>query len=550
LEFASRTGDEEGLEHVMRRVAAVLKAGEPLPAGLHERALRLQLAEHPDDANCIRSLIALLHVSGRAPMPDDAVLASVTRRPGTVEPLEASLQSVPNLLLNEDIWGAYTVLWQGVMRYPDSPRPWAEYAWNLSERNEWTYAAMAAGRTLAHPACGETPTSAVLLDALSALAESSQLSPLDWRPWFESLPAELHGHRAYARFLLAIGRDQEADRASATVVRRDPTDAKAWLVASMAAYRIGNFPECYDFYRRSLQIDVKQTLAFSIRTYSAQIDRVVQWLNKADELGEWLTQQSSAHAELNMLPEANGVEFWAKSRRMRQLALDKGLPSPLLITQGKSGSISIGRIFASGFALPSVLYSFVTTRVIAPWLQDYLLGGACYVTHLLPTARNQELLRSGGKSNIIVHIRDPRQIMISTLEHGRAYSHQLTGAEIGEDQTAQSDPLEVAVEKHLTPAISWIDGWFRASETMEINFTSFEEFVTDQDAFYEKMLSFYGGDRIHFDRTAATVDQPNVDYHRRLGQTNEWRRLLTPSQIDRVNAAIPAHLWTLFGWTP
>ena len=43
-----------------------------------------------------------------------------------------------------------------------------------------------------------------------------------------------------------------------------------------------------------------------------------------------------------------------------------------------------------------MLYSLVTIRVVAPWLEDYLRGGASYVTHLRPTERNIDMLAAGG----------------------------------------------------------------------------------------------------------------------------------------------------------
>ena len=66
--------------------------------------------------------------------------------------------------------------------------------------------------------------------------------------------------------------------------------------------------------------------------------------------------------------------------------------------------------------------------MIAPWLAEYLRGGACYTTHLQPTPENIELLAAGGAKPIIVHVRDPRQILVSVLEHRRRYPNQLPGS--------------------------------------------------------------------------------------------------------------------------
>jgi hypothetical protein len=96
----------------------------------------------------------------------------------------------------------------------------------------------------------------------------------------------------------------------------------------------------------------------------------------------------------------------------------------------------------------------------------------------------------------------------------------------------------------------WIDGWVGAQGRLNIEFTTFEDFVRDRDAFIERCLSLYGGDRRYFDREAALQEHAGTDYHRRSGRIDEWRELLTAGQIEQINRQIPDRLWNLFGWEP
>jgi hypothetical protein len=221
----------------------------------------------------------------------------------------------------------------------------------------------------------------------------------------------------------------------------------------------------------------------------------------------------------------------------------------LLVTQGVNASVSVGRIFSSGFQLPTVLYSLVNLRVVLPWLRDYLKGGACYVTHLRPSRRNIELLAVGGAQRVIVHVRDPRQWIISTAEHGRLYANLATPSRRQETRGGLAKTIEFMIDV-LPETIEWIGGWVKARERLDVQFTTFEDFVRDRDGFVDRILSLYGGDIRFFDRANALQEQPGVDYHRRLGSTDEWKTILTREQIDRVNALIPNEFWSIFGWQP
>src|SRR4051794_7030607 len=95
-------------------------------------------------------------------------------------------------------------------------------------------------------------------------------------------------------------------------------------------------------------------------------------LGKADELADWLSEKTLGYPEVNLHPARPSPEALISAKRMRRIALERGLPSALLITQGKSGSVSIGNIFTSGFSLPTVLYSFMDIRVVLPWAEDFV----------------------------------------------------------------------------------------------------------------------------------------------------------------------------------
>ena len=79
--------------------------------------------------------------------------------------------------------------------------------------------------------------------------------------------------------------------------------------------------------------------------------------------------------------------------------MERGLPSILLAAQGKSASASVGNLFSSGFLLAPAVYSLIDQSIVAPWLADYLRGGACYTTHLNPHRAQHRATRRRRREN-------------------------------------------------------------------------------------------------------------------------------------------------------
>jgi hypothetical protein len=349
--------------------------------------------------------------------------------------------------------------------------------------------------------------------------------------------------------LLRRGEVEAADTLLSQVIKKRPKDARTWLVASRVAYEQERLAESYSYMRRALELDFPESLHEIVRVTSRPAS-FSALLGKADELADWISETTRAYPQANLRPARPSPEALISAKRMRRIALERRLPSALLITQGKSGSVSIGNIFTSGFSLPTVLYSFVDIRVVLPWAEDFMRGGGCYTTHLLPTERNIDLLVQAGARSLIVNVRDPRQLLISQIEHGRRYSNQSLPSERLKTSAGFAEALDRTIRDGFPEWIAWIEGWVKAGEKLTVNFTTFEEFVTDKERFLEKILGYYGGDQKHFRHHAAFTEHAGIDYHRRRGEVDEWRGLLSPLQLKQVNSAIPDHFWEKFGWRP
>lgn len=232
--------------------------------------------------------------------------------------------------------------------------------------------------------------------------------------------------------------------------------------------------------------------------------------------------------------------------RMREASIEKGLPSCLFVPMAKSGSISVGAILNSGFSLVSMTYGL---RVIPSWAREYNKGGACHATHLIGTDENISRLIDAGITKAIVHVRDPRQVILSLVHHKVKYER--TFDEVRKYSYVDMplpEKVDFVFKNNWEKIIEWIELWVEASKRMEITFTTFEDFVTDKDRFIRKVLDAYGGPRDYFDYDAAITQRSGTDYHLRKGLTDEWREAFTPAQYEFANETMPEHFFEMFGW--
>jgi hypothetical protein len=231
--------------------------------------------------------------------------------------------------------------------------------------------------------------------------------------------------------------------------------------------------------------------------------------------------------------------------------IEKGLPYYLFVPQGKSGSTFLGNIVSQGFSLTCTTYSAINLTVVPSWARAYRLGGSSYVTHLLPTTSNVNVLLESGLKKVVVNTRDPRQIFLSNLHHILMYPGDFPELE-KQNYFSLSLPDQVVMRlPQFQQHINWLSGWVAAQKSgLDILFTTYERFMSDRDRQIEEVLSFYGGDLRHFDRRAADSTHETIDYHFRKGEPEEWRSVFGPEITEQLNRAIPDGWFDRFGWNP
>lgn len=238
-------------------------------------------------------------------------------------------------------------------------------------------------------------------------------------------------------------------------------------------------------------------------------------------------------------------------------------PPILLAALPRSGSRFLYHSLWAGLSreevrgVPSGIFPDVAVNRLALELLRRL--GGCAHTHI--SANRANLIEIGAHQRLeklIVHVRDPRQSMVSMfhympdvvtkLEPSQALHYGLPDAFL---QQSIEQQLDWYIDNWLPWSIRWIEGWLGAVTEpwfcTRILYTRFEDMVQYPELFFAQLLDFYEIDRTGFN--LPTTPTRRGDRNFRLGQIEEWRDVLNPAQRERASALIPQTLLDRFGWS-
>ncbi|MBI3258639.1 MAG: sulfotransferase domain-containing protein [Ignavibacteriae bacterium] len=234
-------------------------------------------------------------------------------------------------------------------------------------------------------------------------------------------------------------------------------------------------------------------------------------------------------------------------------------PGILFNTLPKSGSIYITKRIAQGLNIKVIKMGvgyFPKDLIILPQIEELSFNGCFAQEHLDPSPMNLQILKK-YLPKFIVHVRDPRQAILSLVHHFNTYKKLAPQILYRTFPVATEKYFSLTLEKQIDwviknyfPAyIEWILGWIEAQEKGDllIKFTTYEDFLENEDAFYEKILEFYN---IPFSKFKKVNIPKDSSLHFRKGEKEEWRSVFTEKQQQWVTAQMPEMLFDLFPWEP
>jgi tetratricopeptide (TPR) repeat protein len=241
-------------------------------------------------------------------------------------------------------------------------------------------------------------------------------------------------------------------------------------------------------------------------------------------------------------------------------AIRRGVPSIMLNSLGNSGSTYVMLRLVAGLHIPghSILLGQFDTRdrPIPEAVANMAKGGAICRQHFYATEEILALFRQHNIEEMILQIRDPRQLVLSNLHYiemlyaDGSYVPSRSRAAFTKDyfEWPMEAKLDYLIDNFIPRDTGMIQSWIDAEEAwpdLRIHYCTYESMVDDPDEFLRDILDFYDipHDRFNW---SARVDKSEA--HFRKGKIDEWRGTFSERQKHRAWELMPEALSQRFEW--
>ena len=336
------------------------------------------------------------------------------------------------------------------------------------------------------------------------------------------------------------------------VLESQPNHAEAMTLMASALYRQGADSEAAEMVDRAIDLYANTV---RLQGNDAQVVAPMVNLLLARDRGPEAEERTQG-LDFPVLPvRATQEAFEAR----RQAAIAAGRQTMLISTVPKSASESIWNRLAEGLNLGQCFLSlglFPDCCLLPSRVRYAARGGLIIKEHIAATTHNRKTLVEYGLDRVVVHLRDPRQALLSWVHFVRNDVSQRLLAPLWRKIVPQAEvlsyslegQLDWAIDHYLPYLIDFVNDWTSVEQNPEsglkVCFASFERFRRDPDGYIDRVLEFYDIDKADFRR-----DSEAEVVHMRKGLIDEWREVFTPAQKERAWALIPEDMAERQGWT-
>ena len=233
-------------------------------------------------------------------------------------------------------------------------------------------------------------------------------------------------------------------------------------------------------------------------------------------------------------------------------AISAARPAMVIASLPKSASSYVTAVTCKLLQMPvcrTAAGHFPQFRVIDAWARQAALGGAVTHEHLAPVAGNLDALRAAGIRRIAVHVRDPRQALISFLYTDIARAALPPRPPLGR-------ALPWSTEEYYRAEVEWLAQWAEAEARppagLDVQMRSFEQLVGGYAGYFHDLWSLFGVDlpAATIARALEEMQEPGTRPVRnfRKGATDEWRAVVSPPEREKMWDLMPGDLAARFGW--
>ena len=405
-----------------------------------------------------------------------------------------------------------------------------------------------------------------------------------------------------ARALMSNGEYVMAAEKLFELVKLHPLDATAFALLSITLDYQGASKQAEQMWKTAMQLDTAEELgepdSFIKRLFSTppplseakifesaenfisqqafssakeMLQRISPELreNKWLELMSTVLIQREEIAELtnltNSFPPAKALMSLRNENRdnLQQRAIEQKIPPIIIFALPKSASHYINTKLQTILRAPQATVgrgfgNRIGDYVVPGWAKNTARGGCVVTNHLSAKAYNFQNLAKEGLTKIIVHVRDPRQALISWVHHLDNELDKRTEREKNIFHDPDYNPgwsLEKKIDYHLPGwmrfAAEWLEDWQKVAispdDGMDVLFTTYEDFVLDERQYFKQIFHFYDLPLEYLKDLKIEKPKPG-ELHFRTGKINEWRNILTSAQQETATSMIPASIKERLGY--
>ena len=194
------------------------------------------------------------------------------------------------------------------------------------------------------------------------------------------------------------------------------------------------------------------------------------------------------HLFWRLFTSGDRLRLSPRDKLQRYRARRRDIPGIILNTLPKSASVYILSKLSGGLKIPHRyihIGRFPDNLIVPDLTKELARGGMIAQSHFPAKGHNLVTLQRCGIDRIIVHVRDPRQAMLSWVHHvikRRSRQHpELVGIDVLPPESYFSLPLTDLItwhiENYLPVQIKWIEDWLDASEdsmwNVKVRFTKY-----------------------------------------------------------------------------
>lgn len=238
------------------------------------------------------------------------------------------------------------------------------------------------------------------------------------------------------------------------------------------------------------------------------------------------------------------------------------IPGIFINSLPKSASVFIFNHIRNSLSIPFSRISldlFANDLAVPDWVETIVSGHGVTQEHLPASRRNLITLRQKGLTKFVVHVRDPRQSLLSWYYHLETFEEKFKMNVFDMDDTplclnylklSMEEKLDWLIENYQPLQVKWLTDWIDVSKnqsaTFDIFFSEFTDLKNDPDKFFKKILDFYSID--HALWVSENYATKSGAFHFRRGEVDEWRSVMNLKQQKRLTELMPDELFTFFNW--